>query len=462
MHSHTPSDIYNLSVQIVEAQGTSKFNISWVLNEDASIKFLNATRLCVSTSGQSTCMRCDYTEKFQSQTMPNREKWHFFYVGFHVEENTFYTIYASNLPSANLGEDPPTKHISLISPDCKDDQLKYDSNCKEKGSLWDPNITVCNMDSEVEVNFTANRYSPMYRVILCGDDEEDDDFECTSHLIKLPAEENDSRVSVRIPVSNENKKIFEQLIPYFPKCGNDCRRRSKHLLLCTKKPGVINLVVVFAGIFTALSLMVVILAVVYFKKRNAAIRRRLGFHPGEHYTPAKILVIYSQEVCIQHTVLPFAEFLHECCHCDVIIDVWQKLRIAEIGLVQWLATQKEIADKVIFLRPGDPSPECDLACKKIVENYSENSECMFTLAFNLFCSDWKNQSSLFKYMVVSFKQTHSTKKLPSALKIFPHYFLMKDIDSFCRDICLSQSSVYRHAVVQLIMRILHMHPSMPA
>lgn len=232
--------------------------------------------------------------------------------------------------------------------------------------------------------------------------------------------------------------------------------------------GVIYLVVIFTGIFSALSLMC---AVLYFKKRNvcrsgeswklpqAKIGRGLG-HPGEYHTLAKVLVIYSQEACVQHTVLAFAEFLHECCHCEVIIDVWQKRRIAEIGMVQWLATQKEIADKVIFLSPGDPSPECDLACKKIVENDNENSECMFTLAFNLFCSDWKNQSSLFKYMVVSFKQTHSTKKLPSALKILPQYFLMKDVDSFCREICHSQSCS-QTCLVQL-MRILHLHPNMLA
>ncbi|KAJ6668407.1 hypothetical protein lerEdw1_015784 [Lerista edwardsae] len=512
-HNFTPSDIHDLSVEIVEAQGTSKFNISWVLKEDASIQFLNATKLCISITGLPTCVRCDYTEKFQSQSMPNHEKWHFSYVGFHVAENTRYTIYVKNLPLANMREDAPEKRIFLTSPDCEDERMKYDSNCKAKDthkkiesclickfhkeveeddddgqvlasykeelrnkefmqliqenfkeednvqmsrSLWDPNITVCNRDSEVEVNFTARQYSSMYEILLCESDECSD---ATFHPIKLTAKENDSKVSIQI--AGNNKK-FIKLIPYFPACGNDCRRRSEHQLLCIEKPGDIDLVVILAGIFMALSLMIVILAVLYFKKRNAARRRGLGFHLGEHHILAKILVIYSQDVCFQHTVLTFAAFLHECCHCDVIIDAWQKRRIAEMGRVQWLATQKEIADKVIFLSPGDLSPECDSACEKAVESCNENSESMFTLAFNLFCSDWKNQSSLFKYMVVSFKQTHSTKKLPTALKIFPQYFLMKDVDSFCRDICLSRSCVSRYAVVQCIMRILHIYPSMPA
>lgn len=163
-------------------------------------------------------------------------------------------------------------------------------------------------------------------------------------------------------------------------------------------------------------------------------------YPAVQQMPVKILVIYPPDVCIHHTVLAFAEFLRERCKSDVVIDVWHKRRIAEMGPVQWLAIQKESVDKVIFLSPSYTRPACESACKSSVEGHNENAECMFTLAYNLFCSDWKKKASLHKYMVVSFNDAHSVKALPSALTICPKYFLMKDFDSFLRELYLSQSS----------------------
>lgn len=164
------------------------------------------------------------------------------------------------------------------------------------------------------------------------------------------------------------------------------------------------------------------------------------FHPALQQMPVKILVIYPPDACIQHTVLAFAEFLRERCQSDVVIDVWQKRRIAEIGPVQWLAIQKELADKVIFLSSSHTSLACESACKRSAEGHNENSECMFGLAYNLFCSDWKDQSALHKYIVVSFNDEHSSQALPSALTICPKYFLMKDFDPFLRELYLSQGS----------------------
>ncbi|EMP27891.1 Interleukin-17 receptor B [Chelonia mydas] len=165
------------------------------------------------------------------------------------------------------------------------------------------------------------------------------------------------------------------------------------------------------------------------------------FHHAELQQPVKVLVIYPKEVCFQHTVLAFAEFLHKHCQSDVIIDMWQRRRIAEQGPVQWLAVQKETADKIIFLSSSYIITECDTVCYKSIDSHKDNSDCMFTLAFNLFCSDMKNMSSLHKYMVVSFNEINSEDTLPSALNTCPKYCLMKDIDIFRRDL----SSSHRQA-----------------
>nr|XP_056703007.1 interleukin-17 receptor B [Euleptes europaea] len=438
-HNLTPSDLYSISAKIVETEGTCQVNITWTISVDASIRELKATKLCMSAYDYPKCIRCDYTKPFESQTRHGDQKWQFYYVGFPIEENTKYYIYGHNLPPANPYEDFPSKYVMLNSPGCDNDTLKYSKTCIEKGSLWDPNITVCKMDSEIEVSFTASSLSPTYEILICESEKERRDpiVQAVSHTKK-----NNTRISERIPVNSPSSKNYIQLIPHFPRCGNDCRRHSKYQLKCTVRPTIGAVETHSIGIYVCILAAVfvkvcVIAAVVYVKKRHGIVTMWPFFHPAVQQMPVKILVIYPPDVCIHHTVLAFAEFLRERCQSDVVVDVWQKRRIAEIGPVQWLAIQKELADKVIFLSPSHTGPACDSACKRSV-GHSENSECMFTLAYNLFCSDWKNQSSLHKYMVVSFSDAHSMRTLPSALTICPKYFLMKDFDSFLRELYLSQ------------------------
>uniref|UniRef100_A0A6J0UFX3 Interleukin-17 receptor B isoform X1 n=2 Tax=Pogona vitticeps TaxID=103695 RepID=A0A6J0UFX3_9SAUR len=440
-HRFTPSDLFDLSAEIVDCQ----FNITWILTEDASIRYLNGTKICVSrAAGNRACIRCDYTEKFESQNNFNGQKWQFHYVGFSVEENTEYFIEASNIPPANPFEDIPQKIIKLTSPDCQDNTLKYCKTCIEMGSLWDPNIFVCYTDSEVEVNFTTSSFCSEYAIVLCESDECRD---YTEHTV-FTTKRNDTRVAERIPVNGQNSRKFIELIPSFPKCQSDCRRYSDYQVMCREASSNgtgranwdANLNAIYVCTVAALlSIVCTLAAILYFKRRHGTTKNWDLLYPNMKQTPTTVLVVYSQEVCFQHTVLGFAEFLHEHCKSDVIIDAWQKRRIAEIGPVQWFATQREIADKIIFLSPGPNSAACDSTCKRTIECHMKDSECMFMIAFNLFCSDLKNQSSLHKYMVVSFNETNLAKSLPSPLNCCPKYFLMKDIDSFCRDLYFSQN-----------------------
>lgn len=78
---------------------------------------------------------------------------------------------------------------------------------------------------------------------------------------------------------------------------------------------------------------------------------------------------------------------------------------------------------------------------KAMRNHN-NMENTFTLAGNLFCSGMTNQSSVQKYMVVSFKEVSSQDALPSALNFCPKYCLMKDIENFCRDLSVSCNEVH--------------------
>ncbi|XP_013916136.1 PREDICTED: interleukin-17 receptor B, partial [Thamnophis sirtalis] len=347
-HRFTPADLFNISIKIVEIQGMCNFNITWILNADASIQYLKATKICELNQG---CIRCDYLEAFQSQTKSEHQKWQFNFVGFSLEENTNYFIDVYNLPPTNINEDHSKTQIQLISPDCEDNSLKYCKNCIEKGSLWNPNITICNREFEIEVNFTPSNFCSKYKIHLC------DSHECdTSILHVVPSTKgNSNRVSEKIRMNDqEGKMIFKELIPYFPGCQNDCKRYSYYRTVCNEEPILEPKDTVFivtrsdmkktyvAISITLLLVVCIVAAVLYFKCRHGPASKLPHFHPIAAQKPTTILVVYSQEACLQHTVLCFAEFLQEYCQSNVIIDLWQKRRIAEIGPVQWLATQKGI------------------------------------------------------------------------------------------------------------------------
>lgn len=146
--------------------------------------------------------------------------------------------------------------------------------------------------------------------------------------------------------------------------------------------------------------------------------------------PIKVLVVYPSEICFRHTVCYFTEFLQNHCRSEVILDKWQKKKIAEMGPVQWLTTQKKAADRVIFLLSNDVNPVCDGTCGKSKGSPRESSQDLFPLAFNLFCSDLRSPTHLHKYMVVYFREA-DTKDDYNALSVCPKYRLMKDASAFC-------------------------------
>ncbi|XP_032505973.1 interleukin-17 receptor B-like [Phocoena sinus] len=116
---------------------------------------------------------------------------------------------------------------------------------------------------------------------------------------------------------------------------------------------------------------------------------------------------------------------------EVILEKWQKKKIAETGPVQWLTTQKKATDKVIFLLSND-NTMCDGTCGKRGGSPCENSQDLFPITFNLFCSDLRSQTHLHKYVVVYFRE--DTKDNDTGLSVCPTYRLMKDATAFCTEL----------------------------
>uniref|UniRef100_H0XGG1 Interleukin-17 receptor B n=1 Tax=Otolemur garnettii TaxID=30611 RepID=H0XGG1_OTOGA len=440
-HTLTPGDLRDLRVEPIKTSVTTEddsilMNVSWILRADASIRLLKATKICVTGNSNFqtySCVRCNYTEAFQSQTRPSGGKWMFSYVGFPVELSTLYFIGAHNIPNANMNEDGPSMSVNFTSPGCLDHIMKYKKKCIEAGSLWDPNITACKKnETTVEVNFTTsplgNRYMALIQTsMVIG----------FSDVVEVPQSEL-MRTSVVIPVTGESEGAVVQLTPYFATCGNDCIRRKGTVVLCpqTGAPLPLDKNRGMLGGWLPLLLPSLLVATwvlatgIYLTWRHERIKTTSS---STTLLPSiKVLVVYPSEICFHHTVYYFTEFLQNHCRSEVILEKWQKKKIAEMGPVQWLTTQKQAADKVIFLLSNDINV-CDGTCGKNEGSPSENSQDLFPLAFNLFCSDLRSQTHLHKYVVVYFQEA-DPKDGYSALSVCPKYHLMKDATTFCTEL----------------------------
>ncbi|KAM4881768.1 interleukin-17 receptor B [Thomomys bottae] len=433
-HTLTPGDLRDLRVEPVRTSTAAKdssilMNISWTLRADASIRLLKATKICVtgkSNIQSHSCVRCNYTRAFQSQTRPSGGKWTFSYIGFPVELSTLYLIGAHNIPNANMNEDGPSLSINFTSPGCLDHTMKYKQKCVEAGSLWEPNITACKKNEKmVEVNFTNSPLGVRYMILI----------QYNTSVILEVHQNKLTRTSVVIPVNGESEGAVVQLTPYFHSCGNDCIRRKGIVVLCPQtevsSPLDNNRSVLGGWLPLLLSLLVavwVLVAGIYLTWKHEKIKM-MSFPTGTSLLPlVKVLVVYPSDICFHHTVCYFTEFLQNHCRSEVILEKWQKKKIAEMGPLQWLTTQKQIADKVIFLL-SNANTTCDGTCGPSEGAPRESSQDLFPLAFHLFCSDLSSQMHVHKYMVVYFRGA-DIKDNYSALHVCPKYHLMKDASVF--------------------------------
>eukprot|EP00070_Physeter_catodon_P028395 XP_028335289.1 interleukin-17 receptor B [Physeter catodon] len=459
-HTLTPGDLRDLRVEPIKSSVVLEdcsilMNISWILRANASICLLKATKICVTGKShfQSfNCIRCNYTEAFQTQTRPSGGKWTFSYIGFPVELNTVYFIGAHNIPNANMNEDGPSLAVNFTSPGCLDHIMKYKKKCVEAGYLWNPNITACKKnETMVEVNFTTsplgNRYMALIQTttvigISYVLEVHQKELTRTSVVVQGTGESEGAVVQVKL---NEmlwggeergralKRPTAPQLVAFEESFYCEVRKLTlSSLLLLSVLGGWLTL------LLSALLVATWVLAVgIYLTWRHEKIKKTS--FTTTLLPPIKVLVVYPSEICFHHTVCYFTEFLQNHCRSEVILEKWQKKKIAEMGPVQWLTTQKKATDKIIFLLSND-NTMCDGTCGKRGGSPCENSQDLFPLAFNLFCSDLRSQTHLQQYVVVYFRED-DTQDNDTGLSVCPTYRLMKDATAFCTELLHAKQRV---------------------
>ncbi|XP_070312024.1 interleukin-17 receptor B isoform X5 [Odocoileus virginianus] len=335
--------------------------------------------------------------------------------------------------SVDLEDSSILMNISWIlrADGCLNPIMKYKKECIEAGSLWKPNITACKKSANtVEVNFTTSPLGDRYMALI-----QNTTVIGTSYV----SEKELTRTSMVVHVTGESEGAVVQLTPYFRTCGNDCIRQRGTVVRCPQtgvsSPQGHDRSVLGGWLPLLLSALLVatwvLVAGIYLIWRHERIKKT-SFSAATLLPSIKVLVVYPSEICFHHTVCYFTEFLQNRCRSEVILEKWQKKKVAEMGPVQWLTTQKQAADKVIFLLSNDNSM-CDGACDKNEGGPCENSQDLFHLAFNLFCSDLRSQAHLRKYVVVSFREG-DIKEDYSALRACPAYRLTRDAADLCAEL----------------------------
>ncbi|XP_048403813.1 interleukin-17 receptor B isoform X1 [Stegostoma tigrinum] len=458
-NERTPSDIFDLQVQLQPSEESQSpvLNISWIISPDGSIQELRATMICIQ-SQQKVCFRCDYSALFESARNPQDQPWQFYFADYPVEPETNYFVTAFNIPTANTGEYPPERSILLSAPSCFDVTMKNHESCED--SQWNPNISLCLVNNDVVINFTASPNSLRYDVELVMCD--------TIMTPKLNAttisQSNRSRISITF-LRNDVLDLLEgycvTIRPHFPLCQHYCYIHEK-VLNCSKKddykkytedsPSLIPGHPYFIHVFIVLCVILLALGLgLYLIGKLGKVNERIVFANEIHrLQPVKVLIIYSMDnTPFQNVVLTFAELLQSSTGIQVIIDMWQKIDIAEVGTVQWLATQKENVDKIIIVCSKDVKIKWDTICYETnMKQKLNNSEDLFSIALNVFCSDLQNGAYLHKFIIVYFDQISSAKDVPNIFSSCVKYCLGKDIKKLYRNLYgASQKPCSEHAVL---------------
>ncbi|MED6269271.1 hypothetical protein CHARACLAT_031438, partial [Characodon lateralis] len=107
----SPSMVAGLNVTLVRAGEENKLNISWAINIDASINYLEGT--WIDISGKFAYI-CNYDPPFTSANLTGLEQeWFYFLKNVRIG---FHSIKIYNIPLPPLGAGPQSKSASIQVP----------------------------------------------------------------------------------------------------------------------------------------------------------------------------------------------------------------------------------------------------------------------------------------------------------------------------------------------------------
>ncbi|KAF7644893.1 hypothetical protein LDENG_00213800 [Lucifuga dentata] len=416
----------------------------WTLKDDGSIHFLKATELHVlaASTNQNLCVQYSFSKKLQMR------KWSFSADMVVVEPGQIYRVSVFNIPKPQPDQTSYDVSTEVRVPDCRDSRMQMSNFCIERGSFWQPNISLTHSSSALTVSFNTDRLCDKYIVMVC----------CSTiqHAQSVTHLHQDNHTSLNVTFDAEKWprsccRFVVDINPLFPHCGQDCVRRRRTVDVCPavvpeKLTEVPARVAISTFVAVGVAVLCVAMAFILYVFCRSTPDRPDGTlppsgaenqkqHLPEH--PPKVLVIYSHDHRLyKDVVLKLCAFLQAKCGVQVLVDLLDSTLVGIMGRLRWLEWQRQQlnnpSDKILVLCSRGVQVKWRSICgqdKRLLrEDVLSPTDDMLIPFLNLFLPDMHQAGMLGKYMVAYFNDISSEQDVPSVFDIAVKYKLMKHFE----------------------------------
>ncbi|TKS91171.1 Interleukin-17 receptor A [Collichthys lucidus] len=418
---------------------------NWTIKDDGSISYLKATELhvLVMSTNQNLCVRYSFKDTLPMRS-PSGDKWSFSADMLVLDPGERYRVSVFNIPKPELGHSYYDVSHEVLVPDCQDPTMQRTQFCIERGSLWQPNITVSNISVNTRaalcVSFSPDTHCVEYLVIV----------QCSRiPQVQRIYKTNQRTLNATFILDKWPRHCCQfdvEIKPIFPRCDQDCVRRKRTLNVCpavvlVEGPNVrLYLFAILGAVLCAV--MAVIMYVICRKPGKPDVTPApMGGDEIQHKEklkqPPKVLVIYSQDHHIyRDIVLKLCAFLQAKCGTKVLVDLLDSTSVGMVGRLRWLEWQrqqlKNPMDKILVLCSRGVQAKWRAMCGQgrvtLREDILSPTDDMLTPFLNLFLPDMHQAGMLGKYMVAYFDDISSEQDVPSVFDIAVKYKLMKHFE----------------------------------
>lgn len=452
VHNYTPSSPEGLQVSVdtrLDEMGRLQPVLvsKWTIKDDGSIRELKATELhvLVTATNQNLCVRYSFKDKL-SMRSPSGEKWSFSANMVVLDPGQIYRVSVFNIPKPELGHSSYDVSSDVIVPGCQDPKMQMTQFCIDRGSLWQPDVSVAEINAASEqaalaVSFTPDTLCEEYVVIVS----------CSTiqHVDRI-YKANQTTLNATFNLDKWPRSCCQfdaEIQPLFPQCGQDCVRRRRTLDICPAKPTDAPVVPVYLYTFVILgvvlmcAVMALILYVICWKpgKPGDPEAPKGGEILGQQQLkqPPKVLIIYSQDHHLyRDVVLKLCAFLQAKCGTKVLVDLLDSTSISMVGRLGWLERQrqqlKNPSDKILVLCSQGVQAKWRAMCGQgrvtLREDVLSPTDDMLTPSLNLILPDMHQAGMLGKYIVAYFDDISSEEDVPSVFAFAVKYKLMKHFE----------------------------------
>ncbi|XP_061570763.1 interleukin 17 receptor A1a [Cololabis saira] len=418
---------------------------SWGLRDDGSIRYLKGTELHVlmRSTNQNLCIRYSFKETLLPRDQSD-QKWSFSSEALVLDPGSTYRVSVFNIPKPEVGHSQYDVSTRVDVPNCRHPSMQLTQFCVERGSLWEPNITMTTTGRSLTISFRPDQLCDEYLVLVRGSADQ-------QHVHVSQFQDNQTTLNATFSLAKWPRSSCQfdaEIKPFFQQCNSDCPRRRATFDICgsTLLPDAapyVESVCIFAGVGLVFTCAVMAVSMYFLCRRKA----QVSYPPSEKdlavkrkqplQQPPKVLVIYSQDHHLyRDVVLKLCAFLQAKCGTKVLVDLLDSTSVGMVGRVRWLEWQrqqlKNPSDKILVLCSRGVQAKWRAMCGQgkvmLKEDVLSPTDDMLTPFLNLFLPELHQAARLGKYMVAYFDDISSETDVPSVFDIAVKFSLMKHFE----------------------------------